>query len=41
MDYELIFWIVFPIATIVTIGLLMARAKKDVYVEWIAEWGDK
>lgn len=41
MDYELIFWIVAGIASVVAFGLLMARANKELYVDWIAEWGDK
>lgn len=39
MDYELIFWIVSGIVAVVGFGLLMARANKDQYVEWMAEKG--
>ena len=41
MDYELIFWIVSCIATMVGLGLLMARANKELYVDWVEEWGER
>ena len=41
MDYELIFWIVSSIATVVAFGLLMVIPSKNLYVDWIAEWGGK
>lgn len=37
MDYELVFWIVSGIVAVVTLGLMVARANKVLYVEWMAE----
>lgn len=37
MDYELVFWIVSGIVAVVTLGLMVARANKELYVEWMAE----
>ena len=37
MDYELIFWIVAAVVGVAVFGLLMARANKDQYVEWMAK----
>jgi hypothetical protein len=41
MDYELIFWIVSCIAGVAAFGLLTARANEELYVDWIAEWGER
>lgn len=37
MDSELIFWIVATIAGIIGFGALMAKANRELYVEWVAE----
>jgi len=37
MDYELICWIVMGIAGVIGFALLMARANKEQYVEWVTE----
>lgn len=37
MDFELIFWIVSGIGALVGMGLLMAKANEELYVEWMAE----
>lgn len=39
MDYELIFWIVAAVAGAIGFTLLMAKANREQYVEWIAEGG--
>lgn len=36
-DAEVCFWIVAAVAGLVVFGLLMARANRDLYVDWIAE----
>ena len=37
MDYELIFWIVAGIASIIGFALLMAKANRELYVEWMGD----
>ena len=37
-DAELCFWIVAVVVGWVVFGLLMARANRDLYVDWIAEY---
>ena len=37
MDYELMFWIVAAIAGVIGFALLMARANRELYVEWAGE----
>ena len=41
MDYELIFWIVAGIASVVAFVLLMVIPSKNLYVDWMRNWGDK
>ena len=40
MDYELIFWIVSCVAAMVSLCRMVARANKEVYVDWMAEEED-
>ena len=37
MDYELIFWIVAGIASVIGFALLMVRANRELYVGWMEE----
>lgn len=37
MDYELIFWIVAGIASVVAFVLLMVIPSKNLYVDWMAK----
>lgn len=37
MDYELIFWIITTIVGVIGFALLMARANRDQYVEWVGD----
>lgn len=38
MDYELIFWIVAGVASVIGFALLMARANRELYVERVREY---
>lgn len=37
MDYELIFWIVAAVAGAIGFALLMAKANRELYVEWVGD----
>jgi uncharacterized membrane protein YtjA (UPF0391 family) len=37
MDYELIFWICAGIAGVIGFALLMAKANRELYVDWMVE----
>ncbi|MBR5199238.1 MAG: hypothetical protein IKW20_05355 [Bacteroidales bacterium] len=41
MDYELIFWIVAAIGSVIAYALLRVKANREQYVDWIAEMGGK